>query len=66
MAQVPTNDEIEIIKRKNREEIEAKALDQSAQGKPFNVPADGSGPGVIPEDVWKNLPGKTESEETNG
>jgi hypothetical protein len=64
MAHIPTEEEIKAIQDKNDQDIADKTADQATQGKSFNIPADGHGPGVVPEEVWKNLPGK--EEQNNG
>lgn len=61
MAQIPSEQEAKDIIDQNAAEHHEKAEAQAAEGKGFNVPADGHGPGVIPEETWKNLPGKVEA-----
>ena len=58
MAQAPTQEKVTQVIAENQDEHDAKVDTQAAQGKSFLVPADGHGPGVIPEPVWRNLPGK--------
>lgn len=60
MAQIPSEEQIKEITEKNDQEIADKVAAQAAEGKGFDLPADGHGPGVLPEEIWKNLPGKTE------
>lgn len=60
MANIPSQEEIDKITTKNSEEIADKTAAQKSLGKAFNLPADGHGSGVVPEEVWQNLPGKTE------
>ncbi|MBS4040365.1 MAG: hypothetical protein KGZ81_07160 [Flavobacteriales bacterium] len=63
MAYIPTPEEVAEIQKQNQLEIEEKTIAQAQEGKSFNLPGDGSGPGVVPEDVWQNLPGKLEVSE---
>lgn len=56
MAHAPTEAEIKKLQEQSVAKEEKKLASQEAQGKTFvNV-----GQGVIPEAVWKNLPGKTQ------
>ena len=64
MANIPSEQEIKQIQDQNDQEIADKLESQIAQGKSFNISPDGHGPGVVPEPVWQNLPGKTE--QSNG
>ena len=54
MANIPTLEEIEKLKAETQAAIDEKTLTQKELGKDF-VP---TGAGVIPEEIWKNLPGK--------
>ena len=54
MAQAPTNTEIKKTLTQSKLADESKKLRQKVQGKEF----ENNGQGVIPEKVWKNLPGK--------
>lgn len=56
MARIPTEKEVDKIVTKATTEDEKKLASQEKQGKGFV----NNGQGVIPEAVWKNLPGKTE------
>lgn len=58
MAKAPTEAEIEKLLEKSRKADEKKQASQEKQGKEFV----NNGQGVIPEEVWKNLPGRVESE----
>lgn len=57
MAQIPTKEESDKIVAKATAEDERKTASQKKQGKEFV----NNGQGVIPEPVWKNLPGKQEA-----
>lgn len=54
MAQIPTKEQVDQIKAETQAAIAQKIIDQKKLGKDF-VP---TGAGVIPEEIWKNLPGK--------
>lgn len=54
MANIPTQEQIDKLKAETQAAIDEKILSQKEQGKDF-VP---TGAGVIPEHIWKNLPGK--------
>lgn len=54
MAQIPTQKEIDKLKAQTQAEIDKKIKSQKKLGKGF-IP---TGAGVIPEDIWQNLPGK--------
>lgn len=57
MAIVPNEDEIKTVQAET-EKAEAEKLEaQKAEGKEFV----NNGQGVMPEDVWQNLPGKKET-----
>lgn len=58
MAHVPTEKEIKKLQDQSLKSDEKKLASQNKQGKEFV----NSGQGVIPETVWKKLPGKTEVE----
>lgn len=60
MAKIPEQKEVEQTIKQNEIAHANKLADQQKQGKDFVVPEDGHGPGVIPEKIWKNLPGKKE------
>lgn len=53
MAQIPSQKEIDNIVSQNTQDHAAKADSQRSEGKSFNVPADGHGPGVVPETIWQ-------------
>ena len=53
MATAPTQDEINQVLEQNMQEHQAKLEAQRAEGKAFDVPADGHGPGVVPEETWQ-------------
>lgn len=55
MAIQPSPEEIERINAQNALDIQQKTAEQAAEGKSFNMPADGHGSGVVPEDVWQDL-----------
>lgn len=54
MAQIPTQEEIDKLKSETQAAIDKKIIAQQKLGKDF-IP---TGAGVIPEKIWKNLPGK--------
>jgi len=54
MAKAPTKQEVEKLVAKATAQDEKKTVSQTSQGKEFV----NRGQGVIPEAVWKNLPGK--------
>lgn len=54
MAKVPTEKEVAKLLEQTAAKDEKKLASQQAQGKDFV----NNGQGVIPESVWKNLPGK--------
>jgi len=56
MAQAPTEKEVEKLVAKSTAQDEKKIASQATQGKEFV----NNGQGVMPEAVWKNLPGKTQ------
>lgn len=58
MAITPSQEDVAKILDQNQHDQEEKLEAQIAEGKTFNVPADGHGPGVVPEETWKDLPGK--------
>ncbi len=58
MANVPTQREVEKLIEKATAQDEKKTESQAKQGKDFV----NYGQGVIPEAVWKNLPGKKVNE----
>lgn len=68
MAKLPSKKEVQEILKQNQQDHDSKAESQKAQGKSFIIPADGHGPGVVPETIWqagKATPGpqtKTEAE----
>lgn len=53
MATQPSSEEIERARAHTEKEIEEKTAAQIAEGKTFNMSADGHGAGVMPEDVWQ-------------
>lgn len=55
MAIQPSPEQIERINAQNALDIQKKTEQQAAEGKPFNLPADGHGSGVVPEDTWQEL-----------
>lgn len=59
MAHVPTNGEVEKLQASAEAKIQKKVEYQQAQGKDFVVDDEGHHSGVIPEAVWKGLPGKS-------
>lgn len=54
MAHIPTEKEVEKLLEQSKKADEKKLVSQEKQGKDFV----NNGQGVIPETVWKNLPGK--------
>lgn len=54
MAYIPTQEQIDKLKAETQAAIDKKIISQQKLGKGF-VPTDA---GVIPENTWKNLPGK--------
>jgi len=58
MANVPTEAEIKKLQEQAEKADEKKKASQAKQNKDFV----NNGQGVIPEAVWKALPGKVESE----
>jgi len=54
MAQAPTQEQVDKLKAETQAAIDKKIISQQKLGKDF-VP---TGAGVIPEKIWKNLPGK--------
>lgn len=61
MAQVPSNDDIRALQAQSAQEEDEKYRDQQAQGKSFV----NNGQGVIPEEVWTELPGKKAENEVD-
>lgn len=60
MAQLPSNDDIRALQAQSAAEENEKFRSQREQNKPF----ENHGQGVIPEEIWRNLPGKqAETEE---
>lgn len=55
MAQVPTQDEVNNAMLHTAQEIERKLESQALEGKGFEYNEEGIGPGVIPEDIWKEM-----------
>jgi hypothetical protein len=55
MANVPTEKEVEKLIAESDSQDRQKETSQEKQGKEFV----NNGQGVIPEVIWKNLPGKT-------
>lgn len=55
MAQAPTPVEIIEAREKTADALVQKQEEQLAEGKSFNVPADGHGAGVVPEEHWQEL-----------
>lgn len=53
MAKPLTDEESKAIIDQNIKDFQEKAASQQAEGKTFNVPADGHGPGVVPEASWQ-------------
>lgn len=58
MAQVPDQNEVEKMQQASEQAEAEKRESQKQQGKEFV----NNGQGVMPEDVWQNLPGKTEAQ----
>lgn len=58
MAVVPTDEEIKTVQDETAKAEAEKLEAQKAEGKDFV----NNGQGVMPEDVWQNLPGKKETE----
>lgn len=56
MAQIPDSDRVQRLKRQSRDADRRKIRSQKKHGKKF----ENHGQGVMPEEVWKNLPGKKE------
>lgn len=56
MANIPTEKEVEKLLAKSEAQDKKKIKSQKKQGKDFV----NNGQGVIPEAIWKNLPGKKE------
>ena len=54
MAQIPSKEDVEKLKAETQAAIDQKIIDQKKLGKDF-IP---TGAGVIPEEIWQNLPGK--------
>ena len=54
MAKIPTKAKVARLKAKVKIKDSLKKLRQKAQGRDFV----NNGQGVIPEKVWKNLPGR--------
>lgn len=54
MAQVPSTDEVRELQDQSARAEELKLQAQQAQGKDFV----NYGQGVIPEEIWRNVPGK--------
>ena len=59
MANIPTDAEVKKLLEQAQNAEDKKIASQEKQGKEFV----NNGQGVIPEAVWKNLPGKTEGAE---
>lgn len=57
MSKSPTTDETNALQTQTVNEDEEKRRLQSEQNKSF----DNHGQGVIPEEIWQNLPGKKEN-----
>ena len=57
MAKTLAKSEVARIKKAAEGKVDRKLASQQKQGKEFV----NHGQGVIPEEVWKNLPGKTEA-----
>lgn len=58
MAVGITADNVELLQTQSKAEEDTKRAEQELEGKGFV----NNGQGVIPEEIWKNLPGKTERE----
>lgn len=56
MANIPTEKEVEKLLAKSEAQDKKKTKSQKKHGKDFV----NNGQGVIPEAIWKNLPGKKE------
>ena len=56
MANIPTEKEVEKLLSESEAQDKKKTKSQKKQGKDFV----NNGQGVIPETIWKNLPGKKE------
>lgn len=54
MAQIPSNSDVAKLQKQSERAEKKKLALQEKQGKGF----ENHGQGVIPEAVWKNLPGK--------
>lgn len=54
MALTPSDKEVELMLEHSLAQEDKKTVSQVKQGKDF----ENNGQGVIPESVWKNLPGK--------
>lgn len=54
MANLPSNDEIRALQAQSAGEENAKIRSQLEENKIF----ENHGQGVIPEEIWRNLPGK--------
>ena len=63
MATKPSKSEVKRFQLQTDKAVARKLASQAKAGKKFELP-EGGGPGVIPERIWKNLPGKVE--ERNG
>ncbi len=59
MANIPTEKQIEKLIAKSDSQDKQKTISQEKQGKVFV----NNGQGVIPEAIWKNLPGKSIDDE---
>ena len=64
MANIPSEEHIRELQEENDKAIADKTVEQLQQGKTFNISGDGHGSGVVPEEIWQNLPGK--KEQNNG
>lgn len=62
MARVPSDKEVKRIQEQSERAIERKTESQKEKGKDFVLP-EGGGSGVIPERIWKKLPGKQGGED---
>lgn len=56
MAKILTEEEIKKLQEETKKQDEKKLESQEKQGKTFV----NYGQGNIPEEIWKNLPGKVE------
>lgn len=54
MANIPSIEEVEKLKLETEKEFQDKLESQKQLGKDFVL----TGAGVIPEEIWKSLPGK--------